>query len=138
MSEDTPKSTRSGAKKTNPCGKCQDECGSGNAVVCGFCELWYHSKRVEGMTPAFIQCCDVMNKHYGGSSFLCIVCRKVMGMFNQSMKEMKDMAAMEQRLATAALERNCMAAKIENLESNQSPKGIKWSAIPLPCFSLLA
>ena len=117
MADDTPKATRN-ARKKNPCGKCQDGCGGGDAVVCGFCELWYHSKCVEGMTPEFIKCCDVMNKHYGGSSFLCSVCRKVMGMINQSLKEMKkDMMAMEQRLATAMLERNCMTAKIENLES---------------------
>ena len=113
--------TRTGstaAAKKNPCGKCQDECATGNAIVCGFCESWYHSKCVEGMTPEFIKCCDAINKYYGGSSFLCGICRKIMGALNHSMKEMvKKMSKMEAESVTAALERKVMAGKIENLES---------------------
>ena len=109
--------TTSSSRK-NPCGKCQDECSSGTAVVCGFCELWYHSKCIDGMSPEFIKCCDAMNKAYGGSSFLCFVCRKIIGSINHSMKDMeKRMSVIEQQLTTAMLERKCMTAKIEHLES---------------------
>ena len=104
--------------RKHPCGKCQDECLSGTAVVCGFCELWYHSKCIDGMSPKFIKCCDAMNKAYGGSSFLCFVCRKIIRLFNHSMRDMeKRMQAMEQKLTTEELERKCMTAKIESLES---------------------
>ena len=104
--------------KKNACGKCNEECASGNAVVCGFCELWFHSKCVEGMSPEFIKCCDAINKFYGGSSFLCVVCRKVTGMLNHSMKEMDSrMEQMETKLQTAELERKVLAEKVKNMES---------------------
>ena len=87
-------------------------------MVCGFCELWSHVKCVDGMTPEFIKCCDAMNKFYGGSSFLCVVCRKVTGMLNHAMKDMEaKMTQMEGKLATAELERKYMDEKIKNLES---------------------
>ena len=113
----------SSAKK-NPCGKCQEECGSGNAIVCGFCEFWYHSKCIDGMTPEFVKCCDAINKAYGGSSFLCAVCRKITGMLNRSMKDMEaKIAAMETKLTIAGLERKCMTEKIENLEARNRQVG---------------
>ena len=105
------------AGKKNSCGKCQEDCASGNAVVCGFCELWYHSKCVEGMSAEFIKCCDAMNKLYGGASFLCVVCRKVTAMLNHSMRDMEArMTSIESKLQTAELEKMVMAEKIKNLE----------------------
>ena len=97
--------------------KCQEECTNGNAVVCGFCELWHHSKCIEGMTPEFVKCCDAMNKFFGGSSFLYNVCRKVTAILNHSMKDMEArMTQTEAKLLTAELERKVMAEKITNLE----------------------
>ena len=108
---------RSTNGKKNPCGKCNDECTSGNAVVCSFCELWYHVGCIDGMSPEFVKCCDAINKFYGGSSFLCAVCRKVTGMLNNSMKDMEArMVQMETQLQTAFLERKILAEKIENME----------------------
>ena len=122
--KDTPTATRQGKAKKNPCGNCQDECNSGNAVVCGFCELWSHVKCIDGMTPEFIKCCDAMNKYYGGSSFLCVVCRKVTGMLNQSMKDMEArMKQTEALLKTAELERKVLTEKFENLESRNRQVG---------------
>ena len=87
-------------------------------MVCGFCEIWHHCKCVEGMSPEFAKCCDAMNKIFGGSSFLCNVCRKVTGMINHSMRDMEArMTQMETKLATAELEKKVMAEKIKNLES---------------------
>ena len=74
----------------NPCGKCHEECVAGNAVVCGFCEFWFHTECVEGMSAEFIRCCDAINKFYGGSSFLCGICRKIVGKMNHNMKEMEE------------------------------------------------
>ena len=110
--------SRSTSARKNPCGSCSDECASGNAVVCGFCEIWFHVKCVEGMTPEFLKCCDAISKYWGGSSFLCVVCRKVTGMLNHSMKEMEaKIARIEAELVTERLERKVMAEKIENLEA---------------------
>ena len=70
------------------------------------------------MTPEFVKCCDAINKYYGGSSFLCGICRKITGALNHSMKEMeKRMMKMEAELATALLERKVTAEKIVNLET---------------------
>ena len=82
------------------------------------------------MTPEFVKCCDAMNKYYGGSSFLCVVCRKVTGMLNHSMKEMEaKMMQMEAKLTTAVLKGKIMAEKIENLEAGKSRKTSKrWRA----------
>ena len=120
----TERTRSTSTAKKNPCGKCQDECGSGNAVVCGFCEFWYHSKCIDGMTPEFIKCCDAINKFYGGSSFLCAVCRKITGMLNRSMKELEaKISTMESKLTIASLERKCMTEKIQNLEERNRQVG---------------
>ena len=106
------------AGKRNSCGKCQDECANGNAVVCSFCELWYHSKCIEGMSAEFVKCCDALNRLYGGSSFLCVVCRKVTAMLNHSMRDMEArMTSIESKLQTAEPEKMVMTEKIKNLES---------------------
>ena len=69
------------------------------------------------MSPEFVKCCDAINKFYGGSSFLCAVCRKVTGMLNNYMKDMEArMVQMETQLQTAFLERKILAEKIENME----------------------
>lgn len=114
----TRSTSTSTAAKKKPCGKCDEDCATGNAVVCGFCEFWHHIKCVEGMSPEFVKSCDAMNKYYGGSSFLCTICRKITGMLNSSMRDMEArMLMLENKLKTSELERKCMAAKIENLES---------------------
>ena len=80
--------------------------------------MWQHSKCIDGMSPEFVKCCDAMNRLYGGSSFLCAVCRKITGMLNHSMKDMgAKMTQMEVQLRTAELERKLMAEKIVNLEN---------------------
>ena len=69
------------------------------------------------MSPEFVSCCDAMNKFYGGSSFLCVVCRKVTGKLNHSMKDMESrMATMEAMLLTAVLERKVLTEKLVNIE----------------------
>ena len=87
-------------------------------MVCGFCESWFHSACVEGMTPEFVKSCDAMNRIYGGSSFICGICRKITSKLNQSMREMQlKIEKMEADQATAALERAVMAEKIKNMEN---------------------
>ena len=102
----------------NPCGKCNDECASGNSVVCAFCEFWFHTDCVDGMSAEFVKCCDAINRLNGGSSFLCGICRKIVGKMNHSLKDMEErMNKMAADLATAVLERNWMKEKITVLES---------------------
>ena len=74
--------------KKNACGRCNEDCSTGNAIPCGFCETWFHTKCVGGMTAEFIDCCDKMNRLTGGSAFLCISCRKLATKLNGSFKEM--------------------------------------------------
>ena len=64
-----------GAKKI-PCGKCLTECKPREGIPCNFCETWFHAACVDGMTQAFVECCDAMMSLYGTSSYLCLVCRK--------------------------------------------------------------
>ena len=80
--------TTNNTKVKNPCGKCSNECASGNSVPCGGpCGFLYHTACVEGMTPEFVDNCDKMNKIHGGSVFLCTICRKVIGFLNKSLKD---------------------------------------------------
>ena len=70
------------------------------------------------MSAEFVKCCDAINRFYGGSSFLCGICRKITSMLNRNVKELENkMIKMEADLATAALERKLMAEKLNNLES---------------------
>ena len=113
MPEGTPR-----AAKKNPCGKCNEECKAGNGVPCAFCETWFHAKCVDGMTPEFVDCCDKLNRLYGGSAFLCFICRKLVGKLNKSFKDMeKQMSAIEQRLDKSELENKAMKEKIERMEA---------------------
>ena len=106
------------SKKKNPCGRCGEECKSGTAVPCGFCESWYHSKCVDGMTPEFVDTVDKMNKLFGGSAFLCVVCRKLATKMNKTFREVETrLADMEAELKNANLERKMLAAKVEKMES---------------------
>ena len=107
------------SKKKFPCGKCGEECTnkSTTSLPCGFCETWTHAKCIEGMTPEFLDTCDKINKLFGGSAFLCVICRKLAAKVNKSMKEVEQrMTELENRLKTAELERNALAAKIERIE----------------------
>ena len=102
----------------NPCGHCKDECKAGNAVPCGFCESWFHSDCVDGMTAEFIASCDAINRLTGGSSFLCVICRKLSTKINGSMQEsIERIKKLEQRLTTAELERRCLTEKVNAMEA---------------------
>ena len=104
-------------KKKNPCGHCKEECKAGTGVPCGFCENWFHSKCIDGMTPEFVDCCDKMNKLFGGSSFLCVICRKLATKINKSIKEVEaKVADMEKELKRSELEREKLAEKVERME----------------------
>ena len=117
----TPKgrSARSdGPSVKKPCGHCKKECATGNSVPCGFCEFWFHADCVEGMSPEFLASCDAINRLTGGSSFLCVICRKLATKLNGTMRESLDrIQKLEQRLVTAELERNCLTEKIKGIES---------------------
>ena len=70
------------------------------------------------MTPEFVESCDKMNKMFGGSAFLCVICRKLAGKINKTFREMETrMEGLESKLKTAELERNLMATKLEKIES---------------------
>ena len=106
------------AKKKLPCGHCKEECKAGNSIPCGFCESYFHSKCIDGMTPEFIETCDKMSKLYGGSAFLCVICRKLATKINKSMREVEaKVTELENQLKKAELERQTLAAKVERMES---------------------
>ena len=105
-------------KIKNPCGQCKDECKAGNSVSCGFCETYYHAKCVDGMTPEFVDSCDKITKLFGGSAFLCFICRKLASKINKSVREVElKMAAMETELKKEVAERKALEAKVERMES---------------------
>ena len=105
-------------KIKNPCGQCKDECKAGNSVSCGFCETYYHAKCVDGMTPEFVDSCDKITKLFGGSAFLCFICRKLAAKINKSVREVElKMAAMESDLKKEVAERKALEAKVERMES---------------------
>ena len=106
-------------KIKNPCGQCKDECKAGNSVSCGFCETYYHAKCVDGMTPEFVDSCDKITKLFGGSAFLCFICRKLATKINKSIREFEvKMAAMETELKKEVAERKALEAKVERMESS--------------------
>ena len=112
-----PDGTQRSTKKC-PCGKCNEECKGGTGLPCAFCETWFHIKCLDGMTPEFVDCCDKMNRLYGGSSFLCVVCRKLVTKMNKSFKDMeKQMSAFELRLEKSELENRALKEKIEKMEA---------------------
>ena len=105
-------------KKKNPCGHCKEECKAGTSIPCGFCESSFHAKCLDGMTPEFIETCDKMNKLFGGSAFLCVICRKLASKINKSFRDVEArMVEMESQLKKSELERQTLAAKVERLES---------------------
>ena len=102
----------------NPCGHCKGECKSGDAVPCGFCESWFHADCIDGMTAEFVASCDAINRLTGGSSFLCVICRKLSTKINGSMQDsIERIKKLEQRLVTADLERKCLTEKINAMEN---------------------
>ena len=105
-------------KSPNPCGHCKEECRSGNSIPCGFCEFSFHAKCIDGMTQEFIDTCDQMNKLFGGSAFLCVICRKLATKINKSIKDYDaKMEVMETKLKTAELERKLLAERLEKIEN---------------------
>ena len=106
-------------KKYN-CGHCKEDtkASAGTSILCGFCESYFHLKCVDGMTPEFIESCDKMNKLFGGSAFLCVICRKLAGKINKSLQEVElRMTSIEDKLKAAELERDALKEKVGRMES---------------------
>ena len=73
------------------------------------------------MTPEFVESCDKMNRLFGKSAFLCVVCRRLAGKINTTFQEFEaKLADMEGRLKTAELERKILAAKVESYETKSN------------------
>ena len=114
-------------KKKNPCGHCKEECATGTSVPCGFCEVSFHGKCIDGLSDAFLETCDRNNKMYGGSMFLCMCCRKLTGKVNKTFKEYDvKMAKYEERLKILDLENKILQEKVGRLEgkTEQATEGI--------------
>ena len=106
------------AKKKNPCGHCKKECTSGTSVPCGFCESWFHTACCDGMSEEFRECCDAMNRIYGGSAYLCVICRKLAGKLNGSIQDLnKKMTELEARVKTVELENKVLQEKVSKTET---------------------
>ena len=119
--------TRRPLKKKNPCGHCKEECATGTSVPCGFCEVSFHGKCIDGLSDAFLEMCDRNNKMYGGSMFLCMCCRKLTGKVNKTFKEYDiKMAKYEERLKILDLENKVLQEKVGRLEgkTEQATEGI--------------
>ena len=118
-----PRTTRGKEGKTLPkfpCGHCKKTCNKGMSIACGFCEFWFHANCVDGMTPEFMESCDKMSRMTGGSAFLCMICRKLVGKINFSLKALQaQIKDINSQLQTAKLERDFLTAKVEKFE-NQS------------------
>ena len=99
-------------KKKNPCRHCKDECKSRTSVWCSFCETGFHAKCIDGMTPEFVDSCNKMNKIFGGSAFLCVICRKLVTKINKSIQDVEaKMADLEAELKKANLEQKNAGSK---------------------------
>ena len=113
-------STSERTKKKTNCGHCKEDtkASAGTSIVCGFCESYFHLKCVDGMTPEFIESCDKMNKMFGGSAFLCVICRKLAAKLNRSFQEVEiRMRAIEDQLKAAELERDALKEKVGRMEN---------------------
>ena len=113
--------TRSKAVKVakNPCGNCMKECISGNSIPCGgACNFHYHQACVEGMTPEYIDNCEKIDCIYGGSSFLCMICRNVNGFMNNTFKAQQDeMKAIRADMKVGDAEKRVLQEKVKALEA---------------------
>ena len=70
------------------------------------------------MTAEFIESCDKMNKIFGGSAFLCVICRKLAAKLNKSSQEVEiRMKRIEDGLKTAELERDALKQKVDRMEN---------------------
>ena len=70
------------------------------------------------MTPEFIESCDKMNKMFGGSAFLCVICRKLATKLNKSFHEVEiRMKGIEEKLRAAELERDALKEKVGRMEN---------------------
>ena len=73
------------------------------------------------MTPEFIESCDKMSRMTGGSAFLCMICRKLVGKINFSLRALQgQIKEINSQLQTAKLERDYMTAKIEKMENESA------------------
>ena len=116
----TPTPTSDRTKKKHACGHCKEDTkGSvGTSISCGFCESFFHLKCIDGMTAEFIESCDKMNKMFGGSAFLCVICRKLTAKLNKSFVEVEmRMKGIEEKLKIAELERDFLKQKVDRMEN---------------------
>ena len=135
------KSTRTRKQTTkNPCGKCAQECvsGNGSSLPCGgACGFHYHTACVEGMTPEFAENCGTMTKIHGISPFFCLICRRFIDFSNTTftqqadlIKAVKDegketktqfkdeMKDVKIQLRTVTMENKVLIEKVAKLETN--------------------
>lgn len=105
-------------KKKAPCGHCKKETTGGTSVPCGFCETWFHTECIDGMSDQFRECCDAMNRINGGSAFLCVICRKLATKLNGTIADVnKKVDALEARVQKLELENKVLNEKVEKTES---------------------
>ena len=108
------------SKKKFNCGHCKEDtkASAGTSITCGFCGSYFHLGCVDGMTPEFIDSCDKMNKLFGGSAFLCVICRKLTAKLNKSFQDVEiRMKAIEDKLKAAELERDALKEKVGRMEN---------------------
>ena len=87
-------------------------------MPCGFCETWFHTECVDGMSEQFRECCDAMNRINGGSAFLCVMCRKLATKLNETINEVnRKVNELEARVNTLELENKLLNEKVEKAES---------------------
>ena len=104
----TQNATSERGKKKHNCGHCKEDMKglAGTSIVCGFCETFFHLIFVDGM-----------NKMFGGSAFLCVICRKLATKLNKSFQEVEIMMkGIEAKLRAAKLERDALKKKVGRME----------------------
>lgn len=118
-------------KKKFHCGNCDEDTKGtvSTSIWCGICETYWHIKCIKGMTYEFVDTCEKLNKIYGGSSYLCTCCRKIIGKMSKTVQEIEAkmtksqqetetrMSKMENDLKTAELERDALKQRLENMET---------------------
>ena len=118
--ESTPapaNSTNAAKKKKFPCGKCDEETTSTKALQCQTCDFWFHVDCIPGMNKDFFDSCKKALETFGHSAFLCHVCRKVVGKFNRSMKDLEDeMKKLKERVLVLEKEKETMAQRMVNMD----------------------
>ena len=69
------------------------------------------------MTAEFLDCCEKMNRLFGGSAFLCVSCRKLATKLNGSIQVLEaQLMKVEAQLKTTEAEKNALSARVDNME----------------------